>query len=110
MFSAMVGFCSTSRIDTPPGAKGHGAGGVAVPHGGLEGRGAPDTVAAEQGDDRALAHRERHAVQDVALPLERVQVSHGEQQATPCGTPRYASCTAALARMRSGVSWAMISP
>src|SRR5207253_9633584 len=91
-------------------AEANGAGGVDVAHDRPDGRRAPDTVAPEQADDLAVPDGQGHAVQDVALAVERVQVRDGEHQATLCGVPRYASCTAALARMRSGVSWAMTSP
>src|SRR5262249_50171362 len=88
-------------------AEAYGAGGRHVAQDGLDGRRAAHAVAAEETDDLALAHRQRHALQDVALAVERVEIGDGEHQTTSCGAPRYASCTAALARMRSGVSWAI---
>src|SRR5262249_5460579 len=91
-------------------AEADGSGGVHVAHDGLDGRRAADAVAAEQADDLALVHAQVHGSQDMTLAVERVEVGDGEHQGTACGTPRYASCTAALPRMRSGASWAMISP
>src|SRR5207237_3110050 len=71
-------------------AEANGAGGVDVAHDRPDGRRAPDTVAPEQADDLALPDGQAHAVQDMALAIERVQVREREQPATPCGVPRYA--------------------
>src|SRR6185369_1332225 len=77
-------------------------------HDGLARGGAPDAVAAEEAHDLALAHAQVDPLEDVALAVEGVQVVDVEHQCA--SVPRYASCTARLARIAAGASEAMTSP
>ena len=60
----------------------------------------PTPLRPSRRDDLALADREIDALQDVALAVEGVQVADLEHHAAIA--PRYASCTARLARISAG--------
>jgi hypothetical protein len=64
------------------------ADGLDQPHDGLARGGAAHAVPAEQAHDLTGPHLEVHALQDVALAVEGVEVAHGEHQATSAGAPR----------------------
>src|SRR5271165_6543055 len=65
-------------------------------------------IAAEQGDDLALAHFEVDAMQDVALAVEGMQALGLEN--VHAALPRYAACTASFAAISPGVPSASMAP
>src|SRR5438105_3841763 len=104
----MLAFCSTTSTARPsapfifPSAPPHRA------RDRTERRRLAGAVRAEDGDELALADRERDAVQRPHRPVARLDVVQLEQAHD--GAPRYASITALFPRTSAGVPSAIFSP
>src|SRR5229473_1457676 len=100
-----------------------------IAHEGFQHGRAAHAIAAEHADDFSRADVEIQSLDDVALSIKRMQIAHTHQRRrfaraqrlcrrirhgrAPlwCAAwPKYASCTAALARISAGVPVATISP
>ena len=78
-------------------------------HDRLAGRRPADAIAPEQADDLAVIDVHIHAMKDVALAVISVEIVDREAHAATWA-PRYASCTAALARTSCGGPEAITRP